>query len=211
MPSVQALSKMNSKALANLIDNAGSIPVTGISFVAADSAANYKFEPTANVDPLITGLIAARGVAGTVNALGGNADAFRLVWDFLDDNYSYYNTGVNHGFIDLAIAYGDYLKAGGSEILDVVKYIPDSAGDNNSLPDRLQTMHDNILGNLHEASIDDKFGSLAGDIFHQIQDAGYGAFLGVIGDLSDGRPSYSGYDTDFSGPAAHAFDQNFFP
>jgi len=211
MPSVQALSKMNPKALANLIDNANSIPVTGISFVTADLAANHKFEPTANVDPLIAGLIAARGVAGTVGALGGNADAFRLVWDFLDDNYTYYNTGVNHGFVDLAIAYGDYLKAGGSEILDVVKYTPDSAGDNNTLPDRLQTMHDNILGNLDEASLNDKFGSLAGDIFHQIQDAGYGAFLGVIGDTSDGRAYYGGYDTETTAAAAHAFDHNFFP
>ena len=212
MPSVQALSKMNAKALNNLIDKASSIPVTGIDFVTADAATNYRFEPTANVDPLISALIAARGVAGTVSALGGNADAFRLVWDFLDDNYTYYNTGVNHGFVDLAIAYGDYLKGGGQEILDIVKYAPDSAGDNNTLPDRAQTMHDNILGNLHEASIADKFGALAGDIFHQIQDAGYGAFLGVIGDYSDGRTYYGGYDTQAAaGVAAHNFDQNFFP
>jgi len=209
MPSAQALSKMNAKALDNLIHNSNRVPVTGISFVQASASADHKYETSVNIDPLLIGLIANRGVAGTLSALGGDADAFRIVWDFLDDNYTYYNTGVNHGFIDLAIAYGDYLKAGGSEILDIVKYAPDGA-DADSAPDRLQTMQDNILGNLHEASIADKFGAAASGIFEQIQDAGYGAFLGVIGDFSDGRAYYGGNNYETTELAAHAFDQNFF-
>lgn len=208
MPSVQALSKMSAKALDNLIHNSASVPVTGVSFVQANQAANFKYEPTANVDALISGLIADRGVAGTVDALGGKADAFRLVWDFLDDNYAYYNTGVNHGFIDLGIAYADYLKHGGDRILDIVKYAPDGA-DDGTAPDRLQTMHDNILGNFDEYSILDKFGAGASDIFHQIQDAGFGAFLGVIGDYSDGRDYYGGNEGESAAPSI-LFDQTFF-
>lgn len=208
MPSVQALSKMSAKALDNLINNAGTIPVNGVSFIQANQAANSKYETSVNLDTLISGLIAARGVGGTVDALGGKVDAFRLVWDFLDDNYTYYNTGVNHGFIDLGIAYADYLKAGGNPILDIVKYAPDS-GDAGSAPDRSQTMHDNILGNFHELSILDKFGAGANDIFEEIQDAGYGAFLGVIGDYTDGRPYYGGNEGENAGPTI-LFDQVFF-
>ena len=137
------------------------------------------------------------------------ADAFKLVWDELDDNYTYYNTNVNDAFIDLGIAYADYLVAGGDQLSSVVKYAPDNGTDADSIPERLQTLHDNILGNFDELSIVDKFGAAADDIFERITDAGYGDMLGELGNYADGRPIYGGYD--HQDPAATiAFDQAFF-
>ena len=209
MPSVQALSKMSAKALANLIEHANSIPVNGIGFVEADAAFDFKFEPTADLGALVSGLIAERGVTGALDALGSGSDAFKLVWDELDDNYTYYNTNVNDAFIDLGIAYADYLVAGGDQLSSVVKYAPDNGTDADSIPERLQTLHDNILGNFDELSIVDKFGAAAEDIFERITDAGYGDMLGELGNYADGRPIYGGYD--HQDPAATiAFDQAFF-
>jgi hypothetical protein len=199
---------MSAKALDNLIHKATSIPVTDIAFTNADEAADFKFEPSANLDALVSGLIAARGVTGALDAFGGGETAFKLVWDHLDDNYTYYNTQVNDAFIDLGISYADYLLDGGERLLDIVKFAPDGA-DADALPERSQTLHDNILGNFHEASIADKFGAGAADIFARIDDAGLGALLGVIGDFSDGRPIYSGNDTADPLPTI-LFDQQFF-
>ena len=208
MPSIQALSKMAPKALDNLIEKAGSLPITGVTFTSADAAADSKFEPSENLTPLLNRLIETRGVTGTIELLGSDATAFKLVWDHLDDNYSYYNTNVNDAFIDLGIAYADYLLDGGERLLDVVKFAADN-GDADTLPERSQTLHDNILGNFDEISIGDKFGAGKGEIFERIQDAGLGAFLGVIGDPADGRGIYGGYDTQ--DPTQQIlFDQQFF-
>ncbi|HET9429194.1 MAG TPA: hypothetical protein VFO69_12625 [Allosphingosinicella sp.] len=200
---------MSAKAIDNLISNAGSIPITGVTFVEANEAADGKFEPSVNLDPLLEALIVERGVSGALEALGNDEMAFKLMWDHLDDNYSYYNTAVNDAFIDLGIAYSNYLLDGGERLLDVVKYAPDSAADGNMIPDRSQTLHDNILGNFDELSIVDKFGSAAGDIFERIEDAGLGDILGEIGNYADGRGIYGGYDNQ--DPAQQiAFDQVFF-
>jgi hypothetical protein len=194
----------------------GSVNLTGITFTSADKAGNFKFEPNAdstNLDAIVKELIAERGVSGAVDALtinGNKADAFKVIWDHLDDNYStYYNTALNDCFIDLGIAYAKYLKAGGTAIMDVAKYSPDG-GDANTTPDRMQTMHDNLLGNLDEASIRDKFGTTGDDaIYARIQDAGFGPLLGVIGNDADGRGIYGGYDTQ-DPTQQRTFDHDYF-
>lgn len=148
MPSVTALMNMSAEAIKNLVGKAGTVSITGVTFTEADDAANSKFEPSANLDQLLSALIEARGVAGTIDALkvnGHEGDAFKLIWDHLDDNYSYYNTTVNDAFIDLGIAYANYLKAGGAVLADVVKYQADSASDADLVPERTQSLHDNIL------------------------------------------------------------------
>ena len=208
MPSVQALSKMSAKALENHIEKAGSLPINGVTFTSADAAADYKFEPSENLSGLLTALIESRGVSGTVGLLGSNETAFKLVWDHLDDNYTYYNTNVNDAFIDLGIAYADYLLDGGERLLDVAKFTPDN-GDAGTAPQRSQTLHDNILGNFDELSIADKFGAGAGEIFERIEEVGLGALVGVIGDYSDGRGIYSGNE-GASATQTVLFDQAFF-
>ncbi len=193
------------------------VNLTGITFRTADVASDSKFDLGQNLDAIISELIKERGIAGTIGALtinGNKADAFKVVWDHLDDNYSYYNTAINDAFIDLGIAYAKYLKAGGEALTDtIVKYAPDAPADADSTPERSQTLHDNILGNFDEVSIADRFSRNNPDgddvIFQRIQDAGLGELIGVIGNLADGRPIYGGYDTQDPTPT-RMWDADFF-
>lgn len=181
----------------------------GVTFTEADDAANFRFEPSANYDALIGGMLASYGVEGTLQRLevaGDPTGDFKLIWDYIDDNYSYYNTTINKYGVDLAIEYAEYLRGGGEALTGVVaKYSPDG-GDAGSNPDRLQSLHDNILGNLDVNSIIDKF--FDGNAANGSPNApGYGtggsnaapdeatgqALLDAVfaADL-DGRPYYSG-------------------
>ncbi|WP_207455067.1 hypothetical protein [Azospirillum sp. SYSU D00513] len=189
----------------------GAVNLTGVTFTGADMAADGKFEPSQDLDTIVSELIEERGVNGALDALqvnGNQEDAFRVVWDHLDDNYFYYNTEINDAFIDLGIAYATHLREGGARLLDIAKFAPDSS-DAGTTPDRMQSLHDNILGNFDEASIMDKFGGNAGAIIDRIQDAGLGATLGVIGDYTDGRGVYSGSD-DHDPTRQRTFDASFF-
>jgi hypothetical protein len=136
------------------------LSLSGIAFGEADETVNYKFEPDDNYDVLIKSIVDQRGVQGAVDTLtvnGGKADVFKLLWDYVDDHYSYYDTGINAFGVELGLAYANYLKNGGVALTDVVaKYAPDG-GDAGTAPDRLQSMHDNLLGNLDINSIVDKF------------------------------------------------------
>ena len=66
------------------------LSLNGVSFVEADVATDNKFDATGtNLDDLLKDLIQDRGVAGTMETLtvnGSKADAFKLVWDHLDDH-----------------------------------------------------------------------------------------------------------------------------
>lgn len=197
----------------------GTINITGVGFIQATQFQNrapadqYKFEPTTgnSLDQFVANLVNEKGLAGALDSLlinGSKADAIKLVWDTLDDQYFYYNTPINELFIDLGIYYAKYLQAGGAPITDIAKYAPDGA-DLNTTPDRSQMMHDNLLGNLFEFGIADKFGAGADAILDRIEDAGLGSFIGVRGDFNDGRAWYGGYD--YQDPSAtRAFDQDFF-
>lgn len=195
----------------------GGVNLTGITFKTADVASDSKFDLDQNLDAIISELIEERGITGTIDALtinGSKADAFKVIWDHLDDNYTYYNTAINDAFIDLGIAYAKYLKAGGEALTDtIVKYAPDAASDADSTPERSQTLHDNILGNFDEGSIADRFSkdNPGGDdvIFQRIQGAGLGELIGVVGNLADGRPIYGGYDNQDPTPT-RTWDADFF-
>ncbi|MDO9418471.1 T1SS-143 repeat domain-containing protein [Pararhizobium sp.] len=173
--------------------------------VTADLAANYRFEPTRNVDTVAAQAIAADiNTAADMSAVIANvkaalaphattADALAAVWDYLDDARSaivgtepaYYAPSLNKAGVLLGLVYGDYLKTGGGRpLLDViVKFTPDS-GDVGDAPDRVQSLHDNLLGAVDTPSINDKFGSdpaLLANLKAQILAAG----------LTD-RPIFSG-------------------
>jgi T1SS-143 domain-containing protein len=172
--------------------------------VEADVGPSYRFEPGSNLDGVIapflsgspvnmTALLTA--VQAALPTTAGRADAIAAVWDYIDDNYSYYANIINEAGIRLGLAYADYLKAGGHPLLDVVaKYAPDG-GDAGSLPDRLQSLHDNLLGNLEQRSIDDKLlghghgGSNPSPVAPALYDELSQAI--VTAGLS-GRPIYSG-------------------
>ena len=133
-------------------------------FVGADVAADHKFEPTQDLDgtiaPLmVTGMDMSAVLHQVQTALGPNAtlaQAIAQVWDYIDDHGGYYNNLMNEASARLAVEYAKYLLGGGAPLLDVVaKYTPDG-GDAGSNPDRLQSLHDNLLGNVSEAGLVDK-------------------------------------------------------
>ena len=182
----------------------GDVNYTHVNFTAAGPGG--PFESTFELGP---NAIPASGEA-TVN--GNAADYFRAAWDWLDDRYTqspsnYYAEQLNSFGIDLGIKYALYLEHGGAPLFDTAKF---SATRN-------QTLHDNLLGNLDENSIIDKFNPKApgsefysaDDIGDRIVNAGLGDYLGVIGDINDGRGIFTGNQNDIDS-AAHnrvrAFD-----
>ncbi|WP_299399152.1 right-handed parallel beta-helix repeat-containing protein [Pelagibius sp.] len=86
---------------------------------------------------------------------GSHANAFAAFWIFLDQSYvsggSFLNLPVNTDFAYLGNDYVRYLNAGGEALLDLVKVSDD----------RQQTLHDNLLGNLGDGPIADRFTNLA--------------------------------------------------
>lgn len=189
---------------------AGPVLVNGVIFREAGPGATpgsaVSFETMShNLDALVGEMISTHGIAWTVDNLiinGSEADTLKLLWDYLDDAYvagnNYYNLALNETFVRLGAEYVEYLENGGSPLIDVTaKYQADANA--NGVPDRDQSMHDNLLGNLFSGSIDDR---------------NYGEPLetelrGLIPDEYESRPWYGGYDYQRGG-AAHdavrAFD-----
>jgi hypothetical protein len=192
-----AVLDLNARALTNenvVLTGAGRLNISEVVFTEADEAANSRFEPNANLDTFISGLIGpfGRNMDYAINHLtvgGDQAGAIKLVWDFLDDAYGaandYYRTELNEAFIRLGVEYAQYLKAGGAPFTDVVaKYTPDDA-DSNTTPERLQSMHDNLLGNFNAVDFASRFPGAAGDALRAyIESAGVSDLLA--------RPAYSG-------------------
>jgi hypothetical protein len=88
---------------------------------------------------------------------GSHTDAITAFWIQLDQLYvgsgDYYDVGINTNFAYLGNDYAAYLQAGGEALLDLVK-VPSG---------RLQTLHDNLLGNLGDAPIQSRFLNLGED------------------------------------------------
>ncbi len=98
---------------------------------------------------------------------GSHSDAIAAYWIVLDQAYvgagDYYNLAINTSFVYLGNDYANYLLEGNDARLDLVKLSAD----------RLQTLHDNLLGNLGDSPITGRFTNLsepdprtvAGDFF----------------------------------------------
>lgn len=81
----------------------------------------------------------------------GQADAIAYVWDFL--NKKYFNGGtpaINEAFGLLGIEYADYLAAGGRPLDNIVAKHDPASG-------RVQSLHDNLLGNLRDSSLQQRW------------------------------------------------------
>ena len=148
------------------------------------------------------------GVAGVLGHSAGMADAIAAVWTYIDSHYTtYYDNALNAAGVRLAIAYAEYVKGGGEPLTGVIaKYALDNNG--NGTPDRMQSLHDNILGNLDQASMQDRFQSGANPhadpaLYTQLE-----AEIAAAG-LPLGRPIYSGNESGIqSDPAPSlAWDQ----
>jgi hypothetical protein len=106
---------------------------------------------------------------------------------------------LNETFVRLGVEYAEYLAAGGAPLTDITAKFTADNGDADTIPQREQNMHDNLLGNLNLVSIQGRnFGS---PLEQQL--------LALVPDEYESRPVYSG-DQSARGGAAHdavrAFD-----
>jgi hypothetical protein len=180
------------------------VRIDGVTFHEAD--ATGPFEINYNLNDLIGGMLTAHGLDWTVDHLivnGSFADTLKVLWDYLDDAYvaggNPFNVALNETFVRLGVRYVDYLENGGAPFTDVTaKFIADSAGDADLIPEREQSMHDNLLGNLNGGAINVRFtGALKAEL------------LALIPDEYEARQLYEGLDTQVGGPRhdnVRAFD-----
>ena len=172
---------------------AGPVRVDGVTFTEADEAADSKFEISHNLNALIGELIEAGGIDHALANLiinGSTADTIKVLWDYLDD---FYVNGIqfNEAFVRLGVAYVEYLEAGGTPFTDITaKYIADDA-DANLIPEREQSMHDNLLGNLTIGAINNRF---SGDPVLKAE------LLSLIPDDYEARLLYEGLESQVGGP-----------
>ena len=169
-----------------------------------EADASGPFEISRNLDHLLGRMISKHGIEFTVDHLrvnGREADTFKVLWDYLDDAYvggaNYYNIPLNETFVRLGVAYVEYLEDGGAPLTFVTaKYSADSDAD--GVPQREQSMHDNLLGNLTTAAIQDRFDG-----------AKEAQLLALVPDEYGDRPYYDGNEAHVGGPAhdaVRAFD-----
>ncbi len=128
-----------------------------------DAALNAQIAGDSAVQAALSGLLTVPAGVITV-ALAtvrselhvDTATAMTVVWDYLDDIYvsaGPNQANVNEAFTRLGIEYAKYLKDGGAPLTNITaKYTPDGA-DAGTAPDRLQSLHDNLLGNLGSAAL----------------------------------------------------------
>lgn len=119
---------------------------------------------------------------------GSDADTFKLLWNFGDNNYYDSLPGgtpdINAANIEIGNLYVDYLLAGGEPLLDVVQT---KVGGTADFEARQQSLHDNLLGNLKESVVQSRLASEALLADNRSDEAA---------DQFGDRPIYSGDLTD---------------
>ena len=134
--------------------------------------------------------------------------AIAMLWDNFDNAYvagGPNQAALNEGFVRLGIEYANYLQNGGTPVamplIDVTAKYTADGGDSGTNPDRMQSLHDNLLGNLSLASLEQRFG--AGSA---LTTAYVGLIAGVNPELLT-RPYYSGNE-GASDAAVRAWDRD---
>lgn len=181
---------------ADEFDAIETLNVSGITFHEADGTGS--FETSRNLDDLLGALITEKGIDYVIDHLTINAsktDAFKMLWDYLDDAYvaggNPFNVALNETFVRLGVAYVEYLEAGGEPLTFVTaKFTADDA-DANTMPEREQSMHDNLLGNLTAGAINARF---SGDPDLKAE------LLALIPDEYEARLLYEGNESQVGGP-----------
>ncbi|WP_166039489.1 hypothetical protein [Sphingosinicella sp. YJ22] len=180
------------------------IHINGVTFTEAGPGG--PFEINLNLDSLIGHLITTNGIEWTVANLvinGSQADTFKTLWDYLDDAYvaggNPFNVALNETFVRLGVEYVSYIEGGGDPFTDVTaKFAADTNA--NGIPQREQSMHDNLLGNLTIGAINARFG---GDPVLKAE------LLDLIPDDYEARLLYEGLESQVGGPRhdnVRAFD-----
>ena len=184
---------------------AGPIRIDGVTFHEAD--ATGPFEISHDLDALIGSMISTHGVAYALENLvinGSTADTFKVLWDYLDDAYvaggNPFNVALNETFVRLGVEYVEWIEGGGTPFTDVTAKWTNDGGDAGTNPDRIQSMHDNFLGNLTSGAINARF---SGDPVLKAE------LLGLIPDEYEARLLYEGTESQMGGPRhdnVRAFD-----
>jgi hypothetical protein len=170
------------------------INLSGIEFIGADTSGTGGAETSVDLSDFLDTLFAETDAAGVMDILsinGSPADTFAVVWEYLDDGYvdEGYFASVNENFVSLGLAYAEFLADGGTPLTDMIgKFTPDD-GDANDTPERLQSLHDNMLGNLGRGPIESRFGAGTPEA-----EALIAAVEAIDPDLLD-RPYYSGNES----------------
>jgi VCBS repeat-containing protein len=158
------------------------------------------------LDGHLAGLPTASDVDAAVTAIAGVSDpatAIAVVWQHLDSIYASgpNQTNINAAFTELGLEYAAYLKAGGSPLVDVVAKYIGAGGDADALPDRVQSLHDNLLGNLTDSALHQRYD--AAGLYTQMHDMVSAQDATLLT-----RTAVGGYETDAPGSAAaaHAYD-----
>jgi hypothetical protein len=182
----------------------GYLNIKGLSFTEA--SASGSFETSHNVDAALGSLLSTQGVEHVMSHLrvnGSERSAFMAVWDYLDDQYvaggNYYNIPLNEAFVRLGVEYALYLNDGGTPLIDITAKFTADGADADTLPERNQSMHDNLLGNINTGSIQAR----------DFPDALETELLALVPPGYGDRPWFSGEDHDVGGAAhdgARAFD-----
>lgn len=143
-------------------DNGGKLDITGVDFGDITNETLQGPNVWLAEEPDVSGftfseLDGLKSVLPEGLTVNGNvADAFKAWWDAFDDYYSsgdnYYNTLVNTQTAYLGNDYAAYLLDGGEAILDIAK-------TSGNYTNRQQSLHDNLLGNLIDGAITDRFGA----------------------------------------------------
>ncbi|MFC4228125.1 VCBS domain-containing protein, partial [Hoeflea alexandrii] len=200
-PVIQANSVVAGAATEDADSAAPSTAIADFTAISGDIAALLA-APGYN-DDMETLLQDVQGLPGVTSM----ADAITAVWQHLDANYgTYYGNTVNEAFVRLGLEYAEYIQGGGSPLIDVIaKFQADTNG--NGIPQRLQSLHDNLLGNLDGPSLADKFlAAPNGSNNADPQPALHAELTQAIDDLGlTGRPIYGGYEGQANN--ALAFDQ----
>ncbi|MEX0758850.1 MAG: hypothetical protein WD100_04660, partial [Tistlia sp.] len=108
----------------------------------------------------VDGSNSPEAVWDNVTVTGGEVDKFKLFWANGDakyyENWPDAGVSVNEANVELANLYVAYLAAGGAPILDAVQTKVGGIADFEA---RQQSLHDNLLGNLGDGAIVQRFGS----------------------------------------------------
>ncbi|HEX8217422.1 MAG TPA: hypothetical protein VF577_08145 [Allosphingosinicella sp.] len=178
---------------------ASPVVVDGVTFTEAGPGGPFEVSP--NLDAVIGNLF-TRGVdyvLANLTVNGSRADSIKAVWDYLDD---FYVAGVqyNEAFVRLGVAYVAYLDDGGEPFTFVTaKFIADGS-DSDLTPERNQSMHDNLLGNLTAGAINGRFAA---------NPALRDELLALVPNEYETRQLYEGTDGQAGGPRhdnVRAFD-----
>ena len=152
---------LDGQELHTISENAETLQISGDA--AIDIFNSGLTLPNDGTNPTVANLLALEfeGLAATKSLAperltvdGSHSNAIAALWIQLDQLYvgagDFYNLEINTSFVYLGNDYARYLTGGNEARLDIVKIASD----------RLQTLHDNLLGNLGDSPIASRFTGL---------------------------------------------------